>query len=321
MGVLWTYSQDLFIIVVMRGLSYETNMLKGFFHYLLIVAAAICFFPADSYTQPVSGSESELIFLLNHPEADIREAAVITLGKRKSTAAVGSLAMLLKHDDVWGVRKSAAWALGEIADVRAVDPLINALQHSDWIIRLKSAEALGKTGDRRAVQPLIEILEDKRPQLHTMVAWALGEMCDARSVEPLIETAKSVIPDVRGSAARTLGKIKDSRALDILSSLVLHDRMPNVRKWAAWALGEINDTRALTPLASALGDSDYNVRVYAQRSLQHYGRNALDVIKTTALHGNKHAKVRAGWILDALNDQEQPVIMKIQDEKITEERL
>ena len=40
------------------------------------------------------------------------------------------------------VRLRAAWALGQIGDARAVDPLILTLRDGDWAVRMRAAEAL-----------------------------------------------------------------------------------------------------------------------------------------------------------------------------------
>jgi HEAT repeat protein len=59
-------------------------------------------------------------------------------------------------------RGAIAWALGEIGDQRAVEPLIEALFYGDGEYcvdfgRVAAAEALGEIGDARAVEPLIEL--------------------------------------------------------------------------------------------------------------------------------------------------------------------
>jgi HEAT repeat protein len=48
--------------------------------------------------------------------------------------------------------------LGKIGDARAVEPLIQALEHEGLFWH--AAEALGEIGDTRAVEPLIKVLSD-----------------------------------------------------------------------------------------------------------------------------------------------------------------
>jgi len=131
-----------------------------------------------------------------------------------------------------GVRRSAAWALGEIGDVRAVDALIKALKDEDSDVRERVAWALGEIGwkpgndEERvlyyiakrnwggcvkmgsfAVEFLIERLKDKNSDVRENVAWALGVIGDARAVDSLIEALKDLDSDVRENVAWALGKI------------------------------------------------------------------------------------------------------------------
>lgn len=53
----------------------------------------------------------------------------------------------------------AAKTLGEIRDIRAVEPLIDKLTKADYEIRSSAVRALGEIGDARAVKPLRELSE------------------------------------------------------------------------------------------------------------------------------------------------------------------
>ena len=58
-------------------------------------------------------------------------------------------------------RVDAANALGRIGDIRAVEPLIEALKDEDKEVRMEAADALGLIGDTRAIDPLQQLLEDE----------------------------------------------------------------------------------------------------------------------------------------------------------------
>jgi HEAT repeat protein len=145
------------------------------------------------------------------------------------------------------VRSSAALALVEIGDARAVDPLIEALKDEEVEVRRRAAWALGEIGDPRAIEPLIDALQDEfHPRLgwavQGMAAWALGKIGDIRAVDPLIEALKDphcrLDPFVRHEAAVALGEIGDARAVDPLIE-ALKDEARSVRSGAAQALGDI----------------------------------------------------------------------------------
>ncbi len=75
------------------------------------------------------------------------------------------------------VRYRAVESLGEMGDLNAVEPLIEALKDRGWVeipvgkdnngtrkgwVRHKAIEALVKIGDDRAVAPITEALNDKQ---------------------------------------------------------------------------------------------------------------------------------------------------------------
>ena len=119
-----------------------------------------------------------------------------------------------------------------------VDGLIEALNYQeDPNIRLAAASALRTVGDVRAVDPLIAALDDEQG-VNEMAALALGEIGDPRAVEPLSKTLGKENWEVRSSAAKALGKIGDDRAVDPLVNL-LGDKNENVRWHTVQALEEI----------------------------------------------------------------------------------
>jgi HEAT repeat protein len=84
------------------------------------------------------------------------------------------------------VRVSAAVALGQIPDARAVEPLIAVLREPNEYVRLAAVEALGLIGDPRAVEPLVGLLKHRSWQTGHAAARALGQLGDVRAVEPLV---------------------------------------------------------------------------------------------------------------------------------------
>jgi hypothetical protein len=173
---------------------------------------------------------------------------------------------LKNHDPL--VRRQAAQALGEIKDLRAVEPLIDLLKDKDPLIRRHAVKALGKIEDAQGVTPLIGILNDKSEQPHVRMtaAEALGRIGKRRAVEPLVAALKDSHWTVRSRAAKALGTIRDSRAVGPLV-LALQDEDPSVRGHVVDALGEIKDPRAEEPLRSALKDTDKDVRKRAEQAL------------------------------------------------------
>lgn len=95
-----------------------------------------------------------LMRLLDHRDPNVVQTAIDGLGFLRARAAVTPLVDLLQREP-W-VRVGAAQALGEIGDVRAVEPLARLLYDEDtWMI---AAEALGKLRSLRAIAYLSDAL-------------------------------------------------------------------------------------------------------------------------------------------------------------------
>ena len=205
------------------------------------------------------------------------------LGKALSHTDVSLFEQLIKalEDDDWQLRNSAASALAEIDEKRAVKPLNKALEGAP---NYRAVEALGKIGDKRSVEPLIKSLED-----NNNIAEALGKIGDKRAVEPLIRalaTGRGIDPkpghvaydkeyqthdgrewkDESGggrismfphSQKDALVKIGEPAVKPLIKAL--EDNDWRVRRGAAVALGEIGDERAVEPLIKALEDKDASV--------------------------------------------------------------
>ena len=89
----------------------------------------------------------------------------------------------LKHGDTRS-RTDAAWALGQIGDPRAVEPLISTLRRGPSSARQTAALALGQIGDPRAVEPLVHALDHDNELVRQAAAQALGKLGHPRAVEP-----------------------------------------------------------------------------------------------------------------------------------------
>jgi HEAT repeat protein len=140
------------------------------------------------------------------------------------------------HEDA---KPLAADLLGYSGDVRAVDPLLLALDGVDWKLRIAAAGALGKMGDARALEPLLRALQQGDDEfLRRAAATALGGLGDMRALEPLrgILVTPAAHHELRATAARALGCFRDVAARHALIA-VLDPEVPRaVRRAAATTL-------------------------------------------------------------------------------------
>ena len=130
-------------------------------------------------------------------------------------------------------------------DARA---LVRELKDNNGSVRRSAALALGEIGDPKAVQPMIEVLRlserafltnfDFNMQFMKIISSAPGEIGDSRAVKQLILSLKREAEwTVRQNADKALvGEIGDSRAVKQLSKTIKKKNDESVRKLAEKAL-------------------------------------------------------------------------------------
>jgi len=128
---------------------------------------------------------------LRHHNKDTRRTAVMKLGMMGGDEAVRML-MLIVTDNTEDliVRGRAALMLGKMGDVRAVGPLIRALDAPGYQTPLYAAQSLGQLGDPRAIPPLVRMLRtdhDRFRQAALVSLAKLGYNPEAPVLEPEAE--------------------------------------------------------------------------------------------------------------------------------------
>jgi HEAT repeat protein len=147
----------------------------------------------------------------------------------------------------------------EIID-RQLAEYIDLLNSRYLVYRVKAAEALGDLGDIRAVPPLIEALHDPYVDVQWLAAQALGKIKDPRAVDPLILLLSAEDKWARLGAVIGLEGIGDRRAIVPIIKM-LNDKDKRVRAESARALGMIDvEGLSLDSLNIALKDADAKVR-------------------------------------------------------------
>jgi HEAT repeat protein len=112
-----------------------------------------------------------------------------------------------------------------------VKGLIKALGYGrDAAVRQGAAQALGEINDVRGVEPLIAALEYEDRGARCAVVKALGHISDARSLEPLIPALKDTSKEVRQAAAAALVSLYRSDRLDQQRQRLILAQRPTISR-------------------------------------------------------------------------------------------
>ena len=123
-----------------------------------------------------TGVRGEVIAELLSALANEREAVVDRAEELLAHLAPGSLDSVIAELRSGAAPHRAAAVLGRIKDTRALDPLVEALEHRDPRVRAASAAALGELRDPAAVEPLLRATRDSEHSVRAQAGWALDRI-------------------------------------------------------------------------------------------------------------------------------------------------
>lgn len=104
------------------------------------------------------GVVEALIKMLSDPDKEVRESAIYALGEIRETRAIEPLKRMLPD------HPEALLALRKLEKENAFEYLIKALSSPDIDVRYRAADSLGEMGDKRAVEHLIKALDDNNDE-------------------------------------------------------------------------------------------------------------------------------------------------------------
>ena len=164
---------------------------------------------------------------------------------------------LLKNNDS-DTSSMAAYALGEIGNISAINDLIASINQSDSQLKDIIINSLGRIGSPVILSLLSEILKNEQPlyvQLSTIKA--LGNTGSIEPLYSLIENQNDRISNNRFFISNALGKIRSAECVVPLIRL-LDDVDYKVRLSAINSLGEIGSIEAIEPLLELKKRENYN---------------------------------------------------------------
>lgn len=184
--------------------------------------------------------------------------SIIETGKK-----AGPIAMKAVRD-ADPVRREHALALATNLGAEGIyEAALEALADRNFDRNHSAAWALGELGDERAIGPLSDALAGSKPGLTARESARALEKFGARSVPAIVAKFPAMNAEVKGYAIRILGEIRDPEGRQTVLG-ALSD--PKLRADALWALGTMGKTGGRLELAPFLKDADPLVRVEASRT-------------------------------------------------------
>jgi HEAT repeat protein/cyclophilin family peptidyl-prolyl cis-trans isomerase len=201
--------------------------------------------------------------LLSHNDVRVREVSARTLGKQKYEGAVPALIIALGDREL-GVACNAAWALGEIGEDDACQPLGTMLSsHESHRARLAAAQALGSIGSKKGKDDLIQALSDESVSVRAAAILALAEILgdDAEMFcDQMMDDGSRI---VRAAAIEAFGVGNVTKRADELMRIARTGDDPMMRTAAVTALGMLEEDSVRPFLVEKLQDEDWVVATVA----------------------------------------------------------
>ncbi len=204
-------------------------------------------------------------------EAPIRALAADALGDLQDLKAVEPLAEALGSDEDASVRRSAAEALAKLGDLSAVEPLAEALLTDvDSTVRTTAAKGLETLGGPEAIAALERALvSDGGAEVKIAVIDALVALAGEDGVPAIAQAFLSDgVPEVRIAALKALEDLAGEDAVGIFLQALLSDGDASVRSEIVNVLRVLRSVEAVEALIEVLrNDPVADVRAGAALTL------------------------------------------------------
>lgn len=179
------------------------------------------------------------------------------LGTLKAAAYVEPLIQFLTSDDEKRV-DSAIWALGDIGDHRATEPLLKLLAKNPENGQLLHTIfiALAKIDDPAMVETLLPFVNDERFYIQQGAMGTLAQFQDDRITEAILPYLTSENPDLRATSVNALAKIGGKPVTDKVLEVFERESHPRILVVFVRALARLGDRRAIPLLEKRRATDD-----------------------------------------------------------------
>ncbi len=217
-----------------------------------------------------------LVGALGHTHPKVRRAVAAALGGFRDAETASALLESAQHDASYFVRAAALASLGRTRDPRAFEVLHRVVQAHSWngIVEGGAARGLAELADPRALDPLIEATRLGRDEgLRRVAVVALarcGELlveARTRVVDRLVELLDDPMFLVQLAAISATESLEDPRVLPTLDRLSASGFDGRVRRDAMEAALRVRESQKVPAQVSALR-TDLDALREDQRKLQ-----------------------------------------------------
>lgn len=233
--------------------------------------------PSDN---PISEGEpltiEQAIANLQGSDLGLRVYAAWWLGRFRVSEPDAIQALIQALDDTddrthaggYPLRRNAARALGKLGDRRAVPPLIQCLQCSDYYVREAAAQALESLGDPSCIPDLIALLQaeppamapgDPFPQPYDSILEALGTLGATDAIHLVQQFTDHEAERIRYAAIRAMYQLAPTpeESAHYGNQLIQALAHPNLqlRRTVLSDLGAIGYLHAAEPIAQTLAEN------------------------------------------------------------------
>jgi aminopeptidase N len=213
--------------------------------------------------------KKEWIYQLNHAsELADRADAVEALAKIKDDAEVDAvLGDTMRNDKAWGVRATAADALGDRKTATATKQLLEALNGAPepWV-RARIVSALGNFKDNAEIAAKLEVVakDDKSFRARGAALQSLSKLKAPNALADLQQAVAGDSPDdfLRNAALRAMGSLGDDQAVPTLQEWVATGKPTRTREAAIYSLARLkkDDQQITQQIAGYLTEQHGRVR-------------------------------------------------------------
>lgn len=249
------------------------------------------------WTKPAAALDL-LLQLLRDPVHDVRQAAVVSLGRLGDARALRELAAhRIRSAQHPAMRLAAVVAIAELGDVEVLPWLARGLDDQNWMVRVRAEEAfaeklasVGRAVDEETVQALIRLLDIEHKEARKRIIATISRLGSLDN-DQVFDALKGGSPRIQTGLIEVLGNIGYAGFTPVLLDF-LRQGSHFHQIASARALAKIRSINSVEGLVQAFDTHHAEVAKEVGAALIQIGEPCVDVLLETLRHTHKkHVQV------------------------------